>query len=698
MTVDNHAKVTLGAGFEVKEVVTGFETPWVFISNVPTHITSQEIIRLLDPFGPVLDVKLPGFSNSPSMNIKVRLSTSTVAARASTALNNTQAFGGIITARPPISNASNTNVLFRDTAVRIQWEAPGKVGYAGYSSMEHANKAIAAARIPFRDNYVKATIHAGLPVVGVVTVKFRGIPIDANEGDMERFAHPDDVVWERPNYSSLPRAISGIRRILEDQTDLISFDIMPPPYKGATISAWAHFSTPSDAHDACNRLHGRKPVFTGTTMIFARHVRSLGYSISPTMYNKVGRDIETFQLSVWRQIRTTTISISRRPAPQTTLVKLSSEDLKELGRLKSEFEKILNGEVLREAGKAAWDEFFAQPEGKTFLEAVEYQNPGVTVQLDAARRIIKLLGSSRSRGFVRQSLLLKITSLRSQQIRTITLDGPLVGLFMRHGPLQELQNKIGRGNIILNPWSRSLLIRGNDTAFETAQEAVHRARQEYLPGRHSSVVACPVCFDQVTAPISLSCGHSWCRSCLSSYLMSSIDNKYFPLTCLGNDAKCTERIPLRVAQEILPVHELDAIVHATFSSYVQTRPDEFHYCPSPDCPQIYRTAAGGTVLQCPSCLLRICPNCHVEAHDGFVCPDTDGGDNRFREWMRDHDVKNCPGCKVPIERAEGCNHMTCTRCQTHICWECLETFPKGQGIYDHMRSVHGGIGLAPVEF
>jgi hypothetical protein len=37
--------------------------------------------------------------------------------------------------------------------------------------------------------------------------------------------------------------------------------------------------------------------------------------------------------------------------------------------------------------------------------------------------------------------------------------------------------------------------------------------------------------------------------------------------------------------------------------------------------------------------------------------------------------------------------MTCIKCQTHICWECLATFPKGDGIYEHMRQKHGSIGL-----
>jgi hypothetical protein len=99
-------------------------------------------------------------------------------------------------------------------------------------------------------------------------------------------------------------------------------------------------------------------------------------------------------------------------------------------------------------------------------------------------------------------------------------------------------------------------------------------------------------------------------------------------------------------------------------------------------------------LSCPSCLARICSSCHVEYHEGVTCADReDGGDRLFQEWMRIHDVKKCPGCHAPIERGAGCNHMTCSRCHTHTCWQCLKTFPQGQGIYDHMREVHGGIGL-----
>ncbi|KAJ3792478.1 hypothetical protein GGU11DRAFT_693393 [Lentinula aff. detonsa] len=145
---------------------------------------------------------------------------------------------------------------------------------------------------------------------------------------------------------------------------------------------------------------------------------------------------------------------------------------------------------------------------------------------------------------------------------------------------------------------------------------------------------------------------------------------------------------------VVTAAKFDSLAEAAFEAYIHERLDEFHYCPSPDCMQVYRPAPSGNTLQCPSCLLHICPQCHVEQHDGIDCPDHDGGVHLFNEWIKTHNVKNCPSCKVPIERAEGCNHVTCICCRTHICWVCMQTFPRGDGIYNHMRAEHGGIGNA----
>ena len=51
--------------------------------------------------------------------------------------------------------------------------------------------------------------------------------------------------------------------------------------------------------------------------------------------------------------------------------------------------------------------------------------------------------------------------------------------------------------------------------------------------------------------------------------------------------------------------------------------------------------------------------------------------------------RECPGCSVMIEKMDGCNHMTCSNCNTHFCWICMLAFDEDT-IYDHIRDTHNG--------
>lgn len=44
------------------------------------------------------------------------------------------------------------------------------------------------------------------------------------------------------------------------------------------------------------------------------------------------------------------------------------------------------------------------------------------------------------------------------------------------------------------------------------------------------------------------------------------------------------------------------------------------------------------------------------------------------EWKQTN-TKQCPHCKVAIEKNNGCNHMTCNQCRHEFCWICLERYP-----------------------
>lgn len=48
-------------------------------------------------------------------------------------------------------------------------------------------------------------------------------------------------------------------------------------------------------------------------------------------------------------------------------------------------------------------------------------------------------------------------------------------------------------------------------------------------------------------------------------------------------------------------------------------------------------------------------------------------------------TKDCPNCSVAITKIGGCNHIECTSCGTHFCFECLTSCEDRDATYAHMR-------------
>jgi hypothetical protein len=684
-------RVKVGSGFEVMEIRTGFENSWVQIEHLPQDITEDSIRGLFKPFGQIEDVL-----RSERHVARVNFSDPLDAKRAVSALNGSTHFGTPLVLRQHIHNITGKGSLLRDTTARICWDVPGIVGYGGYDTLESAEAGIARAnRGPFKGNYVHATLHKSLPAVGNFTVKFRHLPIGTTKEDMKEFGEPSDMMWERSNYENLPKAIDGIRYLLDMNMPPVSVDVPPGPYRSGTVTMWAHFADSSSAKQAAELLHLRKPQCTNRTRIFAHHEHSLTYQLPLDAFQRVQPDIQYLRMAVAKRGHRAVINVHKADSDVT--VRLCAEDLKELGQLKAEFEMSMRGEVLRQSGQTAWDGFFLSSAGYNYLRSLQSRFPGLTIKKDRLRRNLILFGPGDVRQQVKEILAAKINELQSSESWTIPLPGHLVGAFMTTY-LAKLQQELGSDNVFLDLWDKKLAIRGTAADFEVAQRAVKKAQSSGLRNVVSaSAAVCPVCFEPPAAAIKMRCGHSYCRSCLVDYLNASIDNRQFPLTCVGADAKCIEPIPLAIARNILSPSEFEGVVVAAFSAHIQSHRKEFHYCPTPDCSQIYRSAPARTILQCPMCLLRICPTCHVEYHDDFDCPDPEGNEQLFKQWVSNHDVQPCPGCKALIERIEGCNHVICTQCHTHICWECGQTFSDGSSVYGHMRTVHGNWGLGPID-
>jgi hypothetical protein len=689
VTILDHTKVKIGAGFEIHDVTTGFESRWIVMAKVPSSVSEEEMRRVLQPFGQVVNIKLPS-RQSLALTAKIQFSNPSEAINATAALNGSTLFGHKITVRLPVNNTKNGTGVLHDTCVYLSWNAPSRVGFAGYATISEAQAAVSSASRTLLQEYrVSASIYEGVPALGSYNVRFDGLPSATTAESFNQFAKSECTMLRQPNYTSLDNAIKVIRFHLEQAGELVNIEVPPAPYRDGKIRASAYFVSRDGAEQACAYLSNRRFRALGMEPILTSHQKYVSYFLPAEVYDKVASDIEFLRYLAWQNDRCG-LTISVQPDRSPIHIKILGRNTRQIGYLKSAFEKVLHGEILRQNGKTVWDEFFGRFAGENYLHDLERVNAGISIQRNINRRTITMFGSLDKRNKVRSLLLAKVARLRAQQVRIIPLSGSMTTLFMS-ADLMKLQLEHGKENITLDLYNRRLVVRGSDQVYETAQHAVRLAKRESDSDRNLGIEECPVCLGEICNPVELRCGHVWCRSCLSHYLLAARDNKVFPLTCFGAEGTCSQPIALSTAEEVLSSGEFEAVIHAAFFAYINTHSGEFHHCPTAQCSQIYRGAPRDAVLQCPSCLTRICPNCHCEYHEGADCEPDD--EELFLEWVEKHDVKNCPGCKAPIERTEGCNHMTCVRCQTHICWVCSETFPKGEGIYQHMRLQHGGIGI-----
>ncbi|KAK4335969.1 Translation termination inhibitor protein ITT1 [Rhodotorula toruloides] len=58
----------------------------------------------------------------------------------------------------------------------------------------------------------------------------------------------------------------------------------------------------------------------------------------------------------------------------------------------------------------------------------------------------------------------------------------------------------------------------------------------------------------------------------------------------------------------------------------------------------------------------------------------------LQEWLAKNSTP-CPGCRTPIEKSHGCNHMSCGRCGAHFCFRCGASISPSDP-YKHFSAPH----------
>jgi len=203
-----------------------------------------------------------------------------------------------------------------------------------------------------------------------------------------------------------------------------------------------------------------------------------------------------------------------------------------------------------------------------------------------------------------------------------------------------------------------------------------------VPPKHKpdDEMFCDICFEDVAYKdgMELQCGHWFCNDCwtdnMDVQLKEGATSAY--AKCLASG--CNIVIDKVHARRMLSNAKFERYEKFFLNTFVDTNPNAI-WCQSPQaCDSIiffrglYLPEQLAVTCQCG---WKFCFHCRAAAHRPATCGELELWNAKLEKdgestlWVLEN-TKKCPGCKVPIEKNEGCMHMTCTSCKHEFCWLC----------------------------
>jgi hypothetical protein len=405
-----------------------------------------------------------------------------------------------------------------------------------------------------------------------------------------------------------------------------------------TATCRIRFSSPEVARQARDHLAQR--------ILFTLSIQPLDLQLpEPGAYHlTISLEQATAQKKLWKDLvdgisdrKSCDCSVER----QEDMVRISvtGQLQSAVGAMKVRVEAIALGERME-----GWHHTFADPSSPTFRRIMN--RTGAWITADAKNHVICLFGEDKAIRQAKGIIEAELQRLAEQEY-TVTLARGCLGFFMRQG-VQTLRELLGEERVTLEAWSRRITVSGGEEArhhlSRLIAESLEMQRRDTETGQQ-----CPICFDDVTSPFRLDCGHTYCGPCIRNCLKSAIDGGQFPLLCIGDDMRCSEPIALPTLERFLPLTSFNQLQEAAVKTHIQQNAAEFKYCATPGCKQIYQVTSekDAQALQCPSCFAGVCSACGGEPHMSTVCQSArDRQWTVHDEWMRQEGIKKCPSCSL----------------------------------------------------
>ncbi|KAE8602347.1 hypothetical protein XENTR_v10013956 [Xenopus tropicalis] len=210
------------------------------------------------------------------------------------------------------------------------------------------------------------------------------------------------------------------------------------------------------------------------------------------------------------------------------------------------------------------------------------------------------------------------------------------------------------------------------------------------------MMSCRVCLEDRSLKPLPCCKKPVCDECLKRYLSSQVQLGQAEIRCPITE--CNKHLDESTILYSLPHDDI-----IKYKYFLELSRVDSSTKPCPQCKHFttFRSkthipnltkSENKLKIQCPSCQFIWCFKCHAPWHEGVNCREYKKGDKLLRHWANEieHGQRNaqkCPRCKVHIQRTEGCDHMTCSQCNTNFCYRCGERYRQLRFFGDHTSNL-----------
>ena len=179
---------------------------------------------------------------------------------------------------------------------------------------------------------------------------------------------------------------------------------------------------------------------------------------------------------------------------------------------------------------------------------------------------------------------------------------------------------------------------------------------------------CPICCEFKSLE-RLGCSHCLCLVCLQNYINEKVNDSECEIPC--PIYSCNEKISYTFINQLVDeyvVKKLDRnIVKQTVNSS-----DDLKFCPK--CDAVWAKDENDTVY-CDHCEYSFCYVCggHKSGYHSCNLDEIDEIRDAIRLEINDEykSIKNCPKCRIIINKFTGCDCVKCVNCRFRFCWNCL---------------------------